>query len=105
MVAVNQIHIRRDLDFGFDIPTLTIASEREGVRHYYGLADLGEHLPGTMLPPNALIQIREKEALQTLMDELYDLGVRPSAAQEPKHIQQHLSDMRKIASKFLEIQL
>lgn len=58
--------------------------------------------------PDPMLIVEDKASLQSLMDELWKEGVRPSDIGTPGHLaatQAHLSDMRKLVEKTLDTKL
>lgn len=64
-----------------------------------------------MVPTNSepsAIYVEDVTDFQGLMDQLWEIGVRPSDIGTPGHLaatQAHLSDMRKLVEKTLEVKL
>lgn len=55
-----------------------------------------------------LLYVENLSDLQSLMDQLWQLGMRPSDIGTPGHLaatQAHLSDMRRLVQKTLDVQL
>jgi hypothetical protein len=53
-----------------------------------------------LLPPPDAVLLRGPEAtafLQAMMDAAWDAGLRPSRAQDERHLKAHLEDMRRFA--------
>lgn len=53
-----------------------------------------------MRPPGDAVFLRGRDAvafLQAMMDAAYEAGLRPSRAQDERHLKAHLEDMRRLA--------
>ena len=66
-----------------------------------------EIIPEEWTAPDPLFELEHEEA-QTLMDSLWDCGIRPSegmgSAGQLAAIQNHLKDMQKVAFTYLEME-
>jgi hypothetical protein len=91
-----------------------------GVSIYYGLestdgpkafalpVELKEFSEDSPERPKPMLVVESAAALQSLMDELWKEGIRPSDIGTPGHLaatQAHLSDMRKLVEGTLKIKL
>ena len=69
--------------------------------------DYIEHDVGRLIPlDHENIAVEGPDAvtfLQSAMDAAWKLGLRPSSAQDEKHIQEHLKDMREIVRHMLKM--
>lgn len=75
-------------------------------KRFYGAITFEEMAAGEYKPPAMMLN---KDDLQFLMDELWNLGVRPERDQDVKNIinakDSHIDDLRKIAFKGLGVKL
>lgn len=85
---------------------------RYGMRNPDGSTIVAEPVSLRRHPPDEPVRlapmlIASRTAIQTLMDELWKIGVRPSDIGTAGHlasVQAHLDDMRKIAFGFLQVE-
>jgi hypothetical protein len=90
-----------DSDYQQFDPGLRIRRYNDNVRTVSHLVSMTftEVEEGVIPPPNTTV-LRGPEAtgfLQAMMDAAWDAGLRPSRAQDERHLKAHLEDMRRFA--------
>lgn len=95
-------------NWSFGLQMLIVQESVSGVRSYVKEMIMETISDGGIVPPSSILEF-DCTVAQTLMDDLWDCGVRPTegkgSAGAMAATEKHLGDMRKLVQKCMKVEL